>query len=223
MNAPLYQLEKVRVIRGGRPILEVESLELPEGDFTAVVGPNGAGKTTLLRLLAFLVRPDAGTLFFRGKATRGPAESPAVRRGVTLVMQDPYLFSGSVLSNARYGLRVRGVRGEEASARAREALDRMGILHLADRKAATLSGGEGKRLAVARALATEPEVLLLDEPTADVDRENRARMEDVIRTLSRETDMAVILSTHDEDQAGRLASRVLSLDAGKISVDPHPS
>jgi tungstate transport system ATP-binding protein len=204
------------VIREGRAILDVPELDIPQGDFLSVVGPNGAGKSTLLRLLAFLIRPDQGRLTFRGTDCGGPAWPVDLRRDVTLVMQRPYLFSGSVLSNAQYGLRVRGIRGEEARDLAENALDLVGLLPLRDRKAWTLSGGEGKRLAVARALAVQPQVLLLDEPTADVDQDNRTRIENLITDLHLNKNTTILLSTHDPSQANRLATNALSLTDGKI-------
>jgi tungstate transport system ATP-binding protein len=222
VDNPLYHLEGIRLVRGGRSILAVDALDVERGEVCAVVGHNGAGKTTLLRLLAFLLRPDEGWIAFRGRPF-GPQKAPPpdLRREVTLVMQDPYLFSGTVLSNAAYGLRARGVPAREARDRAAISLDRVGLSSFADRKAGSLSGGESKRLAVARALAVDPAVLLLDEPTADVDEENGRRIESTLSQLNREGETTVVLSTHDKDQALRLSSRILSLSGGRV-IDAHP-
>jgi len=218
----LYSLEGVRVNRGGRPVLDVPALDIASGELVAVVGPNGAGKTTLLRVLAFLLPPDEGRVHFRDRVFEAPSTPPLeLRRPVAMVMQQPYLFSGSVLSNARYGLKARGVPRAESEARAREALEHVGLGKFADRLARTLSGGEAKRLAVARVLALNPDVLLLDEPTADVDEEQRLRIEEIVRHSHRERGTTVILSTHDKTQALRLEARILSLSGGKI-VQAHP-
>jgi tungstate transport system ATP-binding protein len=187
-----------------------------------VVGPNGAGKTTLLRILAFLLRPDEGRIAFRGFELAALGPPLDLRRSVTLVMQEPYFFSGTVLQNAEYGLRARGVEKGASRRRAQEALDRVGLIGLASQKARTLSGGEGKRLAVARAVAVEPEVLLLDEPTADVDEKNLARIEALILELHREKGTTVILSTHDRNQGSRLSTQVLPLSGGRIAEGVSP-
>jgi tungstate transport system ATP-binding protein len=220
MIEPLYRLTGIRVLHGGKPILNLEALDIPEGAFLVVVGPNGAGKTTLLHILAFLLSPEEGRIAFRSFDLAKDRLPLLHRRSVTLVMQQPYFFSGSVLENARYGLRVRGEPKEASLGRAREALDRVGLADLASQKARTLSGGEGKRLAVARAIAVEPKVLLLDEPTADVDEKNVSRIEDLVLALHREKGTTVILSTHDRNQADRLSTQILSLSRGRIAEGP---
>ncbi len=222
MKEPLYEFEGVRVLRGGRAILDVDRFAIEAGERVAVVGANGAGKTTLLRLMAFLVRPSEGTLAFRGRILP-PASPPApsLRRSATLVMQAPYLFTGTVLKNASYAPYAQGLGRGETARRAREALQSVGLSDFADRSAGTLSGGEAKRLAVARALAGEAEVLLMDEPTADVDEENRKRIEDLVVSVNRDRGRTVVISTHDKNQALRLASRIVALEKGRV-VDAHP-
>jgi tungstate transport system ATP-binding protein len=216
----LYRLEGVRVERGGRALLDVDALEIGRGDIVAVTGPNGAGKTTLLRLLAFLLPPDAGVLSFEGTSLPAGAVAPLpLRRRVTLVAQDPFLFSGTVLRNAAWGPSARGAARTEAEARAREALDRVGLAGFERRGARTLSGGETRRLAVARALATNPSVLLLDEPAANLDAENRRLVEAAVRWANGEKGTTVVVSTHDPDQALRLAARRIELGAGKVAGD----
>ncbi|MHC5038615.1 MAG: ATP-binding cassette domain-containing protein [Planctomycetota bacterium] len=226
-HPPLYHLEKVRVLRGEKAVLDVDDLRILAGEPCAVVGPNGAGKTTLLRLLAFLVPLDEGVLRFRGQASHPNAPIPlSIRRNVTLVMQQPYLFSGSVWKNIVYGLKVRGVPGKDVPRRAEAALERMNLMDKKHQKARTLSGGEAKRLAIARAVVLEPEVLLLDEPTADVDEENRAQIEETILQLHRERKTTVVLSTHDDTQAKRVASRFITLSGGRLQragpMNPPP-
>lgn len=198
----------------GRQVLDIEQLKVDSGEILAIVGPSGAGKSTLLRLLNFLEAPDGGELRYFGKLIefdRVPAE---IQRSVTTVFQRPSLLSGSVASNILFGLRLRGKRnGHEALDR---LLDQVGLAHLAHKQALNLSGGEAQRVALARALILQPEVLLLDEPSANLDPYNVELIESVIRDLNKAGRTTMILVTHNIFQARRLADRVIFLLNGKI-------
>ncbi len=215
--APLYALRDVRVERGDRAILDLPSLAIASASITAVIGGNGAGKSTLLRLLAFLLEPAAGRIAFAGEPVAfQPAALAALRRRVTYVGASPYLFHGSVRRNVAFGLRARGASDGAAVERALEAV---GAGVLADRAARTLSSGETQRVALARALACAPEVLLFDEPTANVDRASVPLIEAALARLP-VTGCTVIVATHDADQARRLANGIIALDAGRLAPPP---
>ncbi|MBX3024036.1 ATP-binding cassette domain-containing protein [bacterium] len=217
MTPPLYALRAVSVERDGRAILALPELAIAAGAITAVVGPNGAGKSTLLRLLAFLIAPTRGAVFFAGQAVGArPAALAALRRRVTYVGASPYLFHGSVGHNVAFGLRARGRRDPAA---VRRALDAVGAAALLERAAHTLSSGEAQRVALARALACAPQVLLFDEPTATVDRASVPLIESALARLPA-AGCTVMLATHDADQARRLAASVVALDAGRLAPTP---
>lgn len=211
MSLPLYQLEHVTKTYGGRTVLSLDALEVCAGEMLALVGPSGAGKSTLLRLLNFLEPPTSGALFYRGE--RIGAVSPlALRREVTTVFQRPLLLRGDVASNVAYGLRLRGRSPEGVLA----MLERIGLAALAHTPARKLSGGEMQRVALARALVLAPRVLLLDEPTANLDPHNVALIEEIVREQNRVRGTTVVLVTHNLGQARRLASRVGLLLEGKL-------
>jgi tungstate transport system ATP-binding protein len=216
--AALYALRAVRVERGDRAILDLPALDVAPAAITAVVGPNGAGKSTLLRLLAFLLAPTSGAMTFAGATVdfRRAAALTALRRRVTYVGASPYLFHGSVRRNVAFGLRARGRRDDAA---VRRALDAVGAAVLAERGARTLSSGEAQRVALARALACAPDVLLCDEPTANVDRASVPLIEAALARLPA-AGCSVVLASHDADQARRLAGAVIGLDAGRIAPAP---
>ncbi|MGQ9684422.1 MAG: ABC transporter ATP-binding protein [Anaerolineae bacterium] len=215
MGPPVYELKDVVQAYGTRTVLNVPDLQVQDGEVLAVVGPSGAGKSTLLRLLSFLEAPSQGRLAFGGRWLL-PGEAPplAQRRRVSMVFQQPLLLSGSVADNVAYGLKVRGCR--DGRIRIDAALDQVGLTPLRQAAARTLSGGERQRVALARALVTEPSVLLLDEPTANLDPAHVALIEEVIRQANRQRGVTVVLVTHNIFQARRLAHRVALLVAGRL-------
>lgn len=210
---PIYSLTKVQKSYANRLVLDLDQLHIQHGEILAVVGPSGAGKSTLLRLLNFLEYPDQGQVQFDGQAAT-PALPVEVRRQVTTVFQRPALLHTSVESNIAYGLRLRGL--DPSREKTSQALRRMGLEHLRRSAARTLSGGEAQRVALARALVLEPEVLLLDEPTANLDPYNISLIEDVVRQTNAEKHTTMVLVTHNIFQARRLAQRVALLLNGKL-------
>ncbi len=212
---PIYRLEEVRVVYGGREVLTIDSLTIQKGEVLAVIGPSGAGKSTLLRLLNFLEAPTSGMILFNGKKFDAQnAVNLEERRKVTTVFQHPLLLSRSVWDNVRYGLMLRGIHEQNGSVQA--ALDRVSLGSLAQQRAKTLSGGEAQRVALARAMVVKPEVLLLDEPTANLDPYNVGLIEKIVTDLNRGQNTTLILVTHNVFQARRLAQRVVFLLDGKI-------
>lgn len=220
-QTPLIELEGIVKRYKERTVLEVERLAIERGSLVAVVGPNGSGKTTLLKVINRLVEPDAGRYRFDGADASSPAGGLALQRRMTYVGESPLMLDTTVAKNVAYGLRVRGVEGNESAGRVRETLERVGLAHLADRRAPTLSGGETKRLALARALAIDPEVLLLDEPTAHVDTASRAITERIIKDLHAEGNTTICFATHDLDHAYRLTATFHTLVEGRLQETTH--
>lgn len=211
MTTPLYQLESLRAAYGAKTALELGELTLLPARLYALTGPNGSGKSTLLNVLAFLHPPAAGRLVFNGTPVNWKRrELAALRQRVTLMQQSPLLFTGTVAGNVAYGLKLRGVGGAALRDRVASALDEVGLVGFEARNARQLSGGEQRRVALARALVIGTEVLLLDEPLANVDERSVAIIERVIVALVR-CGTTVVIATHDAAQCERLGAEVIRL------------
>ena len=191
----LLQVEGLRLTRTGQRIIDIPLLTLEPGDRVALRGPNGAGKSTLLRILAGLLEPDGATVSLDEHTGSWRRMRGRLRARTVYVHQRPYLFRGTVEDNVSYGLRWR-VRRAERRRRVEEALAWAGLLSMRRREARSLSGGEAQRLALARARVVDPELLLLDEPTANLDTEHRAGTEALLQRLS-EAGTTLVVATHD--------------------------
>lgn len=211
MNA-LYRLEHLKKNYGDRTVLDIDALQIYAGEILALVGPSGAGKSTLLRVLNFLETPSAGNFIYNDQAM-GETVSIATRRQVTTVFQRPVLLRSTVRANVAYGL---GLRGMAIDGSVDAMLERVGLQTLAHALAHRLSGGEMQRVALARALVIDPQVLLLDEPTANLDPYNVGLIEDIVREHNRARGTTVVLVTHNIFQAKRLAQRVGLMLNGKL-------
>ncbi|MBW8270635.1 ATP-binding cassette domain-containing protein [Caldovatus aquaticus] len=198
----------LRYAAGGQKILRGVDFTIAAGLPTLVVGPNGAGKSVLLRLLHGLLVPQAGRV-----AWAAPPEE--ARRRQAMVFQRPVMLRRSALANVAYPLALAGLPRTERAARARAALARVGLAHLAERPARRLSGGEQQRLALARAAALAPEVLFLDEPTANLDPAATRAVEAIVRDIAA-AGTKVVMTSHDLAQARRLAGDVLFLHRGRV-------
>ncbi|NTU82276.1 MAG: ATP-binding cassette domain-containing protein [Chloroflexales bacterium] len=207
-----YTLRGVVKRYSRRTVLCIEQLTIIAGHTLALLGPSGAGKSTLLRLLNFLEAPDAGQIEYDGRAVSYGRLPLATLREVTTVFQRPLLLDTTVWQNVAYGLRLRG-RSERAAIEA--ALEQVGLAHLARAPGRTLSGGEAQRVALARAMVVSPRVLLLDEPTANLDPANVAIIEAVAQELRRQGTTIVIV-THNLFQARRLADEAALLIDGAL-------
>ncbi|MGG5810092.1 ATP-binding cassette domain-containing protein [Falsiroseomonas sp. CW058] len=201
--------EGLGFVAGGVRILRGVSLAIEAGAPTLLIGPNGAGKSVLLRLLHGLLAPTEGRIAWGG------LPGTAARRQA-MVFQRPVLLRRSVLANAVYPLRLSGMARAEREARAREALSLVGLAALADRPARRLSGGEGQRLALARAAALRPEVLFLDEPCASLDPAATKAVEEIVAALAARG-TKIVMTTHDLGQARRLAGEVVFLHRGRVT------
>jgi tungstate transport system ATP-binding protein len=195
--------------------LDSISLEIRKGELLSIIGSNGAGKTTALRVMAGLQPPSSGEMFFNGELVTD-SNIEHMRKQVTLVFQRLTLFSTTVFKNAAYGLRIRGVDQPEVYRRVNEALEIVELTDLQDRVARKLSGGEQRRLSLAMAMVLKPTVLLLDEPTVHLDPENTQIVGRVLQTLNKQTDMTIVLSTHNILQAQLMGDRIAVIHRGRL-------
>ena len=212
MRAPPSDLpihfEHVTVRAGGRAILDTINMAFNPGTPTVLIGPNGSGKTTLLRLAMGLIAPSEGRVTWGGRENVAP-----IRRAI--VFQRPSMLRRSAAANIEYALASAGVPRSRWSARVAELLELVGLSDLGDQAARKLSGGEQQRLALARALGRDPEVLFLDEPTAALDPAATKAIEDVVRAVAARN-IKVIMSTHDLGEARCLAGDIILLHRGRI-------
>jgi ABC-type sulfate/molybdate transport systems ATPase subunit len=211
----VYSLKDVTFAYNDEPVLRIAHLEISAGEIVGLVGPNGSGKTTLLHLLSFLKKPQSGQLEFFGEPVRN-IDNPFMRRKVALLLQNPYLFHETVLANILWGLRLRGVKSEDAKKTAREALEMVGLSGFEQRYAPSLSGGEAQRVALARSLALKPSVLLLDEPFNHMDREAVRLTEDLVVRWRRDHGTTVVFTSHAIEKLQAVAHRVVHLWQGRI-------
>ena len=202
---------------GERDILKNINLSVDKGEVFALIGPTGAGKTTLLRLIDLIDVPTSGKIYFDGVDT---AESAGVRlevrRRMAFVLQKPVVFNMSVYDNISYGLKWRGVGKSKLREKVNSVLEVVGLSADKNRNARILSGGEAQRVAIARAIAIEPGVLLLDEPTANLDPVSASRIEELITNIIQHYATTVIMATHDMSQGQRLADRIGVLMNGEL-------
>jgi len=213
----LLLIQGLKKYYDGRLVLDIEELVLEQGKVYSLAGPNGAGKTTLIRIITGLAQPDSGSLFFLGQKIRYQAQSdPHLRRRMSLLSQNPLLFHTTVYNNVAFGLKARGWAKEELAERVARALEAVGLSGFAKRKAWRLSGGEAQRVALARALVIDADLLILDEPTANIDQKSRKLIENVVQKLRDARKCALLLATHDFDQARRLSDKTFSLYEGKL-------
>ncbi len=219
MAETIYRLHNLTQVYEGRTVLQIDRLEIYAGEILGIVGPSGAGKSTLLRLLNFLEEPTAGQLSFEGFSINGRVPPLDLRRQVTTVFQRPVLLNRSVAANVGYGLRLRNAGRPTVAHAIDDALTRVGLSDLSKASARTLSGGEAQRVALARALVLQPSVLLLDEPTANLDPYNVKLIERIVGEVNCEQDTTVVLVTHNVFQAKRLAHRTaLMLDGQLVEI-----
>jgi tungstate transport system ATP-binding protein len=206
----------LKVIRGGSSVLEIPDLTVYEGERLVIIGPNGAGKSTLLQTLSALIKPSNGEIYFKERKIGFDIPVLEYRRRLAMVLQEPLLFNTTVYNNVASGLQIRGVSKTQIKPVVERTLTRFGLDHLKDRSAKTLSGGEARRVSIARAFAVDPEILLLDEPFSALDPIIREALIEDLDRLLRETRLTTIFVTHNRGEAFRLGSRIGIMDAGKI-------
>ncbi|HOO56366.1 MAG TPA: ATP-binding cassette domain-containing protein [bacterium] len=213
---PIFDLRDVALGYNDRFVVETGRVEFECGGLYLFTGPNGCGKTTLLRAMNGFIKPLRGKIYFDGKDIFELTDLVPPRRRMTYLAQKPVLFRTTVLGNVMFGLRVRGMRKPEAARAAAAALEKVGLGGMAGRNARTLSGGEAQLTALARALVLEPEVLLLDEPTGNVDVGNTDRIESLIKEACDGSGITIVLSTHNAGFAERLGGTVMRLENGRL-------
>ena len=217
MTLPILEGRDLRMGYGGAVVLDVPAVAVGPGEILALIGPNGAGKSTLLRVLGLLERPVAGTVSFRGTPVAwGTRDLLATRRRFACVFQEPLLCDTTVGANVALGLHLRRRKAGEVAGRVRTWLDRLGIAHLASRRARTLSGGEAQRTSLARAFAIGPDILLLDEPFAALDPPTREELLTLLHRLLRQEGFTTVFVTHERGEALRLGDRIVVMMDGRI-------
>ena len=205
----------IRKKYNGDQILRDCSFSFDEQGIYVLTGANGCGKSTFLRICTLIEEPDSGEISYSvdGRMVQKDLE---LKRSITLVLPKVGVFNTTVFKNVAYGLKIRGIAGAEATERIAKALEFVELNHKMDQNALTLSSGETQRLGIARALVIEPEILFLDEPTASVDQKNTRIIEEIILNMRRNSMATVVITTHDREQASRLADRLLVMSEGKI-------
>ena len=202
---------------GERAILENINLSVDRGEVFALIGPTGAGKTTLLRIIDLLEVPSAGEIYFDGKCIpRSGKQRLEIRRRMSFIHQKPQVFNLSVYDNVACGLGWRGEERDRIAGKVDHILEMVGLKGYKNRNARTLSGGEAQRVALARSLVLEPEVLLLDEPTANLDPVSTTKIEQLISNVARQRNTTMIMATHDMSQGQQLADRIGVLLDGRL-------
>lgn len=203
-------LDEVSFVAGGRALIDRVSCELAPGPRTVILGPNGAGKSVLMRLCHGLLTPTSGRVAWQGSPDEGRPRAQA------MVFQRPVMLRRSALGNVTYGLKLAKVRRAEREQRARAVLDAVGLSSVADRRARVLSGGEQQKLALARAWALTPEVLFLDEPTANLDPGATREVERIVDQIHA-GGTKIVMTTHNLGQARRLADEIVFLTGGRLT------
>lgn len=214
----VFKISGLSMDFGSKSALTDINLELDNGPL-GIIGKSGAGKTTLLKILAGLQSQTKGELEFKDSLV-SPHTLPELRRKVTMIFQSPLFLTGDVNTNLAYGLRLRGVSDYQIELKLREALELVSLAGYGERDARSLSGGEQQRIALARALILNPEVLLLDEPTSNLDPVNANIITDIL--IKESSKKCVIIATHDLEQVKRIAKHVVFLENGEIIEEGDP-
>ena len=210
------EIEDLQVTYGGHTVLDIPHLTVEEGEVLAIIGSNGSGKSTLLRVLALLERPSRGEVMLQGERVEGGGKALTQRRRSAIVLQHALLRNTSTFDNVATGLRFRRIPAREVKERVGLWLDRLGIGHLAQRNARTLSGGEAQRASLARALVLDPDLLLLDEPFAALDAPSRLSLVDDLGEVLSQVRVSTVFVTHDRTAAQALGNRVAVMMDGRI-------
>ena len=216
MDNPLFLLENIRYAYDRTNVLDLEYLSVSRAQITVIAGPNGAGKTTLLKVINSLLLPAGGTIRYKNellKYMKMPGKESMIRRETVLVHQEPFVFTGSVFQNVAYGLKIRHTPHREIQKKVRENLALVGLADFEKRKASELSGGERQRVFIARALAQNSSILLLDEPTSFLDLKHQVGIYDLRKGAQTEKGKTIIAVTHDINLTSQYCDEMLLLGA----------
>jgi len=210
----MLSAQQLRRLVDGETIVDTVDFEAEPGDVFVIFGPSGAGKSSLLRLLNRLDEPSSGTVRVRGQDYRD-IPPQRLRKQVGMVPQQPTLIDGTVAENVSWGPRLRGEPVDRE--RVNDLLDRLGLSGFANREAGDLSGGEAQRVAIARTLYNEPDIVLLDEPASSLDADAARQVETLLSDVMRDLSITAILVTHDTERARRLGSRGIRMEDGRVA------
>lgn len=203
------RFEALKKTYGQKTVLDISQGGIKHGSRTAIIGPNGAGKSTLLNIIAGLLPASGGTVEYDGSSVIPAGD-------MTLVFQSPYLISTTVFGNIAYPLKIRGVDEKRIETRVHELMDELNLTGLEKQKAWKLSGGEKQKVALARALSFKPRLLLLDEPTANIDPHTTAEIEKLLLSIGEKQDITIVTVTHNLAQAKRMCDEIIMLHNGEI-------
>jgi tungstate transport system ATP-binding protein len=219
---PIIEVQNLFKEYSGRQVLKDVSFTVNNGEIFVLIGPNGAGKSTLLRILDLLEEPTSGRVLFNGQlvdySSRASKNKVALRRRIGMVFQRTVLFNMSVFDNVAYPLKVRGESEHIIGQKVKEALELVRLSGFEHKNALALSGGEAQRVSIAQALVAEPELLLLDEPTANLDPRNVSIIEEILFRVNSERKTTIIMTTHNMLQAENLAHRIAIINGGRIEA-----
>jgi tungstate transport system ATP-binding protein len=221
-ETPLLSIMDFKVDRGGVRVVNVERLDIEQGEHLALIGPNGAGKSSLLLAMAGLLETRAGSIMLRGDEISHGGGMLSYRRSTACVFQDALLFDTSVQANIASGLKFRRATGTDIMEMVNLQAERFGVAHLLKRSARTLSGGEAQRVSLARAFAVMPDILFMDEPFSALDKPTRDTLIDDFGKVLKETGITAVMVTHDQDEALRLSSEIAVMDNGSIVQKGSP-
>lgn len=198
---------------GKKLVLDIEKLAVKRGAITGIIGPNGSGKSTLMRLISGIEKADSGSVRYDGDELE-----EAIRKSMTMVFQKPYLLNTSVFNNIAYPLKLRGEENDEINKKVAKVIQLLDLESIKHQNARTLSGGEGQKAALARAIVFEPKLLLLDEPTANIDPKSIYAMEKAISYINESTGATVLLVTHNVKQLQRLCNYAVFMENGNVEA-----
>ncbi len=201
-----------------KAVLDIPEMTFDEGCLWGILGPNGSGKTTLVRIIAGILDSCSGSVLYQGDLY-----SDSIKKAMTLVFQRPYLIRSTVYENIAYPLRIRDMNENEISLRVDEMIESFKIQSIRDQKAWTLSGGEAQKVALARALVFKPRILILDEPTSNIDPESIMLLEERILDYYRKEKPTILMVTHNIQQAKRLCNRIAFMNQGEIIDSGSPA
>lgn len=207
------ELENIKKFYGEKKVLDIDSLVIPEGKITGITGSNGSGKSTMLNIISNMDGDYEGLVRFNGEVLDGK-----IRSEMTLVFQKPYLFRRKVYDNICYPLKLRGVDKDKQKELALKVIKDLEIEDLVDKRGNKLSGGETQKVALARAMIFKPKLLLLDEPTSNIDPQSTKLIEREIKNFNKKTNATVVIITHNMEQSKRLCDEIISLDEGKVVI-----
>lgn len=205
------QLKNIKKYYGDNQVLDIETLNIEKGKITGITGPNGCGKTTLLNIIAGLDKKFIGEVFYDNIKL-----NKIIKESMTVVFQKPYLLKRTVYENIEYPLKLRNIDKKESKKRALSIMKKLEITDLMEKKGHKLSGGESQKVALARALVFNPRLLLLDEPTSNIDPEYIVTMENSITQFNLENKGTIIIVTHNIEQSERLCHAVINMHRGKV-------